>query len=58
MSRMKDEPQEPLPRPSKAYEVELVHKALAAGVNPSADRERAQVGGRGRHRPDRQQEGL
>ena len=34
MSRMKDEPQEPLPRPSKAYEVELVHKALAAGVNP------------------------
>ena len=34
MSRIKDEPQEPLPRPSKAYEVELVHKALAAGVNP------------------------
>ena len=34
MSGMKDEPQEPLPRPSKAYEVELVHKALAAGVNP------------------------
>ena len=34
MSRMKDEPQDPLPRPSKAYEVELVHKALAAGVNP------------------------
>ena len=34
MGRMKDEPQEPLPRPSKAYEVELVHKALAAGVNP------------------------
>ncbi|MCX8644161.1 3-deoxy-7-phosphoheptulonate synthase [Bifidobacterium sp. B4081] len=34
MSRMKDEPQKPLPRPSKAYEVELVHKALAAGVNP------------------------
>ena len=29
-----DEPQERLPRPSKAYEVELVHKALAAGVNP------------------------
>ena len=34
MSQIKDEPQEPLPRPSKAYEVELVHKALAAGVNP------------------------
>ena len=34
MSAMKDDPQEPLPRPSKAYEVELVHKALAAGVNP------------------------
>ena len=34
MSGMKDDPQEPLPRPSKAYEVELVHKALAAGVNP------------------------
>ena len=34
MGRMKDELQQPLPRPSKAYEVELVHKALAAGVNP------------------------